>query len=166
MTPVQVPCSPEYIGPHPTGPRKDNGESHIAAILGGHGFDYLYEAFLYPLRTDDYGTCTFGFTPDFWVCGTKRIPECHIEVTWPDIPTRKQGRHQKPVSDCIAQKRHKIIEVYKLYGVPTLLVDHRCTMAVTKNSRLLPALLTKLHEVKQSPDGYFRPGSHDLKLGS
>lgn len=163
VTPVSA--SPIYVGDEAGCPRNDNGEANIAQVLTRLNIDFLYEAFLYPIRVDEQGNCTHGFCPDFWIAGSKRLPECNIEVTWPDARGRKASnpRRHRTIDQVIGEKRAKICQVYRVYSVPTLLLDHRACLAIERRHGLLRDLLGQLHRSKDDHDGYFRPSSHHLK---
>lgn len=171
MHQVEVAGHPVFVGDEGRQPRTDNGEADIARLLTTLGIVHLYEPFLYALRTDDAGYCTFGFTPDFWLPECEAFPECNIEVTWPDerqprFRPRKGRSREEVIGACIESKRRKIRTTYELYGVPTLLLDHRSTRAVLRDLELLPHLIDKLHQVKHGRQGYFRPNRNDRCLVS
>jgi len=163
VTPVSA--SPVYVGDEAGAPRTDNGEAAIANVLMQLGIDFLYEAFLYPIRVNSNGKCTYGFCPDFWISGTKQLAECHIEVTWPDIKGRKQShpRRHRTVDEVIRQKQYKICQVFRVYCVPTLLLDYQASQAILANPRQLRVLLNRLHEYKNDHDGFYRPAAHHLE---
>ena len=163
VTPVSA--SPIYVGDEAGTPRTDNGEADIAEVLTRLGIDFLYEAFLYPIRINSSGECTYGFCPDFWVAGTKRMPECHIEVTWPDVQGRPQSnaRRRRTIDQVIREKQSKICQIYRVYGIPTLLLDYRACQAILGNHRLLREMLRRLHEFKDIHDGFYRPAAHHMR---
>lgn len=162
MTLVKAPAAPIRV--KSGRPRSDNGELAIARILENLGIDFLFEALFYPIRVNDEGNCTHGFTPDFWLPGSSKSAPCHIEVTWPDIPTHGWARRNgRTIDQVIKTKQHKICTVYRVYDVPTLLLDHRACTQISSNSRLLRPLIQELHEVKAERDGFFRPGNHHLR---
>lgn len=164
MALVQAPATPTYVRNGTGKPRSDNGELAIAQILDRLGIDFLYETFFYPIRVNDAGECTHGFTPDFWLAGTSHVPVCHIEVTWPDKPAANNVRRNgRTIDQVMRSKQHKICTVYRIYGVPTLLLDYRACCALNGNSRLLTELLQELHDIKEERDGFFRPGNHHLR---
>ena len=161
MTLVVAPAYGIYVGDTAGSPRTDNGEADIAKILEELGFNALYEAFLYPIRLNDFGECTYGFTPDFWIPSSDRHPESHIEVTWPDRehPCANPRRYRSP-QEVIGTKQEKARETYRIYGMSTLLLDYRACMLLMQNPEQLHNLLDQLHEHKETQDGLFRPGAH------
>lgn len=162
MALVVAPAQPLYVGDDAGKPRADNGEALIASVMETLSIDHLYEAFLYPIRVNDAGECTFGFRPDFWLPATTKRPECHIEVTWPDIRGRQQSnpRRHRSIDQVIREKQAKICTVYRVYGVPTLLLDYRACRAIERRYCTIRSLLDRLHDLKDTHEGFYRPAAH------
>lgn len=126
----------------PHAPWSENGEEQVARMLELRHLRYFYEQRLYPLRIATDGHIQKAFCPDFHLPATAERPALNIEVTFADrgLPQQQRERYQANQLR-LGEKRWKIRETSRLYGIETVLITRQIYRRLLGEPELLDRLI-------------------------